>query len=165
MSLLQVYDQYDGDIAKLAGARSGQYPLPVTGSDDLANSLDRLVAAGSKFDRVLFTTHGIPGSIYVGGDYISAAWWRGKMGRKWSRVTTVNAHVYFNGCNVAEGSDGWDFLDAAAAVFLNPGGGEVFAQTSVGVGLPWNGHSVHFWGKTRKLYVDYIGRVTERFEQ
>lgn len=50
-------------------------------------------------------------------------------------------------------------------MFLTPGGGEVFGQTSLGFGNPWNGHVVHLWGSTRRLYVDYSGRIVERFEQ
>jgi hypothetical protein len=47
---------------------------------------------------------------------------------------------------------------------LTTGGGEVFGQTSVGFGNPFNGHVVHLWGKTRTIYV-VNGRITERFEQ
>ena len=60
---------------------------------------------------------------------------------------------------------GWDFLEAAAALFLTPGGGEVFSQTSVGFANPINGHVVHLWGATKRLYVNSSGQITERFEQ
>jgi hypothetical protein len=85
--------------------------------------------------------------------------------RGYTYITTTNARVYFNGCNVAEGSAGWDFLEAAAAVFLNPGGGTVFGQTSAGFANPLNGHVVHLWGKTKTLFVDPKGKILERFEQ
>jgi hypothetical protein len=80
-------------------------------------------------------------------------------------MLNMNARVYFNGCNVAEGHEGWKFLEAAAATFLTSVGGEVFGQTSLGESNPFSGHVVHFWGTTRTLYVDKSGRIVERFEQ
>lgn len=80
-------------------------------------------------------------------------------------LVTTNARIYFNGCNVAETNSGWEFLETAAGVFMTSGGGQVFGQTSVGFGNPFNGHVVHLWGSTRTLFVDSNGNITERFEQ
>jgi hypothetical protein len=131
----------------------------------LTTALDALVSARSKYDRILFETHGAPGLIGFGDDDIDTAWLRAAIPRQYTNITTANARVYFSGCNVAEGAVGWLFLEAASALFLTPGGGEVFGQTSVGFGNPFNGHVVHLWGDTRRLYVDRDGRIVERFEQ
>ena len=106
-----------------------------------------------------------PGQISFGGKAVTAAYWRACVGRDWYRLVTNNARVYFNGCNVAEGAAGWAFLEAAVAVFMDPGGGEMFGQTSLGFANPFNGHVVHLWGSTRRLFVDVNGRILEHFEQ
>jgi hypothetical protein len=139
--------------------------LACSAGTDLAPGLDRLKAAGQTFDRILFETHGSPGRIYFGDQYIDGGWWRSAVSKGWTSIAAIGARVYFNGCNVAEGANGWSFLEAAAAVFLTPGGGQVFGQTSLGFGNPFNGHVVHLWGSTRTLFVDFSGRITERFEQ
>jgi len=165
MALLHIFDSSDSRIVQTANRRGVVAQLPIADGNDLAPALDRLVAAGSRFDRILFETHGSPGSIYFGGRSLCASWWRGATSRNYTNLTTTNARVYFNGCNVAEGPSGWEFLEAAGTVLLTPGGGEVFGQTSVGFGNPFNGHVVHLWGATRRLFLDSSGRIVERFEQ
>lgn len=165
MGLLHIFDSSDSGIVQTVGARGVVDQLPISTGDDLAPALDRLVSAGSRFDRVLFETHGSPGHIYFGNQFISAAWWRSVRDRNYTNLTTANARVYFNGCNVAEEASGWEFLEAVVPVLLTPGGGEVFGQTSVGFGNPFNGHVVHLWGSTRRLFVDSNGRIIEHFEQ
>jgi len=66
---------------------------------------------------------------------------------------------------VAAEDAGWDFLDAASQVFLKPDGGEIWATTTYSWSNPLNGHAIHFWGSTRKLFVAKDGTVIERFEQ
>lgn len=165
MALLHIFDSSDGRIVQTAGVRGVFDQLPIANGNDLAPALDRLVSAGSRFDRILFETHGSPGRIYFGPSAITADWWRAVSDRNYTSLTTANARVYFNGCNVAQDAAGWDFMEAAVGAFLRPGGGTVFAQTSVGFGNPFNGHVVHLWGSTRTLFVDRNGRVVERFEQ
>jgi hypothetical protein len=165
MTLLHIFDSSDRRIVQTAGARGVVNKLPIADGNDFVSSMDALVASGDTFDRILFETHGSPGRIYFGGKYISSGFLRGCTPRHYTRLTTPNARVYFNGCNVAAGSEGWDFLEAAAALFVTPGGGEVFGQTSLGFGNPFNGHVVHFWGVTRTLYVAQDGSILERFEQ
>jgi hypothetical protein len=165
MPLLHIFDSSDSRIRQTAAARGAVHRLGLPDGNALAPALDNLVAQGNRFDRVLFETHGSPGRIYFDGNYVGAGYWRSVVARNYARITSPNARVYFNGCNVAEGDAGWRFLEAAAAVFLSPGGGVVFGQTSVGFGNPFNGHVVHLWGSTRTLFVDAHGRVLEHFEQ
>lgn len=165
MTLLHIYDSSDGGIRQTAGARNAVHSLPIAAAGELVPKLDALKSAGKYFSRILFETHGSPGRIYFGNRYIDAQWVRSLIPRGYTSLTTANARIYFNGCNVAEGDGGWGFLEAAVELFLTPGGGEVFGQTSVGFGNPFNGHVVHLWGDTRRLYVDPTGRIVERFEQ
>jgi len=164
MSLLHIYDSNDSRIVQTANTRGAVNRLPISNANNLTAQLDGLVAGNRSFGRILFETHGSPGRIYFGNLYIDANFWRSIRGR-YNLLTTTNCRIYFNGCNVAEGSNGWAFLEAAAGVFITSGGGEVFGQTSVGFGNPFNGHVVHLWGNTRTLYIDQNGRITERFEQ
>jgi hypothetical protein len=164
MSLLHIFDASDSRIVQTANARGALHRVPIDNAD-LITPLDALLSARTSFDRVLFETHGCPGKIFFSGKYVNADWFRAVIPRGYTRLTTADARVYFNGCNVAEGADGWRFLEAAAALFLTPGGGEVFGQTSLGFGNPFDGHVVHLWGSTRTLFVDFSGRIVERFEQ
>jgi hypothetical protein len=167
MPLLHIYDSTDSRIRQTVEARGGtRHTCPVSGgSAGLPNALDGLVRFGRSYDRILFETHGQSGMISFGNSGFNTSWWRGVRTRGYGSIARANARIYFNGCNVAEDPDGWGFLEAVADVFLNPGGGEVFGQTSVGFGNPISGHVVHLWGSTRTLYVSSTGRILERFEQ
>lgn len=163
MALLHIYDSSDSRIVQTANQRGAVNQLPISDANNLCGGLDSLLAAGSFFDRILFETHGSPGRIYFGGVYIDAAYWNSIPGR-FNNLAASSCRIYFNGCNVAEGTAGWSFLESVVGVFMTSGGGEVFGQTSVGFGNPFNGHVVHLWGTTKKLFVSN-GRIIERFEQ
>ncbi|WP_315831769.1 hypothetical protein [Bradyrhizobium prioriisuperbiae] len=164
MGLLHIYDADDWRIRSTANRSDSSCRVGVT-SGDLAASLDPLLSLGRIYDRILFETHGSPGTIYFGDNSFDADWFRSVIPRGYSRLAIRNARVYFNGCNVADGKEGWRFLEAAAALFLTPGGGQVFGQTSIGFSNLFNGHVVHLWGRTRTLFVDANGRILERFAQ
>lgn len=164
MSLLHIYDASDGLIRQTALARGEINQLPVSDAGDLISALMGLRSGPPAFDRILFETHGTPGRIYFGGEGISAQTWRQVKNYGFTEIVKPNAKIYFNGCNVAEGAEGWKFLTAVAEAFLKRGG-QVIGQTSKGFGNPFNGHVVHFWGNVRVLYVDSNGRTVERFEQ
>lgn len=164
MPLLHIYDSSDWTIRLTAKARGVADRLPIFSSTDLVPALDRLLAAGRTFDRILFETHG--GTGIIGFDDptdIDAAWWS-RIKNRYNRLTTTDARVYFNGCNVAEGEEGWRFLEAAAGVFLTKGGGQIFGQNSSGFANPFNGHTVHFWGSTRSVFVDVKTLNLSRYE-
>lgn len=163
MALLHIYDSSDSQIVQTANQRGAANRLAISDGNNLCAELDRLLASGVIFDRILFETHGSPGKIYFGKNYIGAAYWRTIPGR-FNNLAAVSTRIYFNGCNVAEGADGWSFLESVVSVFMTSGGGEVFGQTSLGFGNPFNGHVVHLWGSTRRLIV-VDGRILERFEQ
>ncbi len=164
MALLHIYDSSDKGIVLTANVRGSANKLPITDANKLESELLSLISAGSRFSQILFETHGVSGKIFFNGVSINADYWKTCKGR-FNSLTTANARIYFNGCNVATGADGWKFLESAAGAFISSGGGEVFGQTSFGIGNPLNGHVVHLWGTTRRLFIDNNGRIVERFEQ
>lgn len=164
MSLLHIYDANDSLVVQTALQRGAANQLPILDADNLATELDKLLAGGSLFKRILFETHGAPGRISFGGKIITSCYWQAIKGR-WNNLVTTNSRIYFNGCNVAETEAGWTFLESVAGVFMTSGGGKVFGQDSLGFGNPFNGHTVHLWGSTRTVFVDNNGNITERFEQ
>ena len=85
-----------------------------------------------KFGRVAFNTHGQSGQInFSNGSYIDALTLKSDF-RGYVGLFSANTRIYFGGCNVAEGDDGWEFLETAADVFLSASGGVTFAYTSLG---------------------------------
>jgi hypothetical protein len=157
--LLHIYDPTDIMIALTASVRrfntpwltGNLYQVPVhNGRVGLLNALDELVRKRKEFARAIFETHGSSGSISFGGERITGDTFRTFYNNRgyeklfpylWSRI-------YFNGCNVADNPNGWDFLDGAGSVFLKLGGGFVFAQTDVGRPVIFTGHVVHFGDST-----------------
>ena len=153
--LLHIYDANDFSIDLTASIRrfwsapKEIYRVPVYGYLELLEALDKLVRDRRQFARALFETHGSSGAIYFGGDSIDAKRMRHLTSRGYDRIFSfLWCRIYFNGCNVADDPDGWDFLDAAGNVFLKRGGGHVFAQTKKGYGIPLNGHVHHFSSTT-----------------
>lgn len=171
VALLHIFDTTDPHIAATAAARGGdRTQLPVTSGTDLISGLDGLVNGSSAYDRILFETHGSPGRIYINGSYIDSAWVSANLAtRNYRLLCPGSTRIYFNGCNVAESSSGWDFMRSIARTFLLTAGGSVFGHTSLGLELPiWSsvtGHVVHLGGETRTLYVAPGGRVVEQAEQ
>lgn len=137
--------------------------LPITGDgSNFISALDNLVQTRQTFHRVLFETHGSPGAIYFGKASIPSSWvWAYMTTRNYDLITPNKTRIYFNGCNVAEGNAGWDFLRAMAKVFLLRGGGEVFGHTSLGFATKWGIYPkvFHLWGDLRKVHVAPGGKI------
>lgn len=165
MALLHLYAGDDVRILASADRRGEANRYAIAGEDDLIVTLDGLVRSARRFDRILFDSHGGPGFIEFGDRSIHADWWRQVEGRNWGNLTTANARVYFNGCNIAQGPARWVFLEAVAAALLNPGGGEVFAHTSIGIANMFFAHVVHFTGTTRRVIAGPNGRILRRIEE
>jgi hypothetical protein len=161
MGLLHIYDDDDWRMSIMTKRSDAQAVVPVTGGAlKFVDHLDGIVKSGWRFDRVLFETHGGPGVIEFGGEGIDARWMRSLNGRGYETIFQAGTKLYFNGCNVAEGDDGWDFLRAAAEVFLIGRGGIAFGHTSAGFANPLDGHVVHPWGDTRYVAMAPGGDAT-----
>lgn len=155
MGLLHIYDDDDWRISYSSKRSDAEAVLPIKGGfASLLAQFDAIAKAGAQFDRLLFETHGAPGEIGFGDDGMDARTWRSCAGRGWEGICKANARVYFNGCNVADGDAGWDFLRAAAELFLIGRGGICFGQTSSGFANPFSGHVVHLWGETRHVVME-----------
>jgi len=136
----------------------------VGGTDALVSALDNLVAKGSTFRRVVFSTHGRPGTIWIGDEAIdSTVLYEHFEFRNYSRLFPSFTRMYFCGCNVGDLEAGWRFLETAGRLFLRSQGGDVFAWTSLGFALPWHTH--HFWGSARHVVVDRGGRINKRYSK
>src|SRR5262245_10767836 len=151
---LYIYDQTSSiDRSQASGRFDADEAItfPVSGGiTQLRKLLDALVANGATFDRVLFQTHGGPGRILFGAERLTKETLKTDFAG-YTGLFPTYTRIYFDGCNVAEGGDGTDFLIAAGYVFLKVGGGETFGWVNVGHGLPgwvpfWGGHTIHFGG-------------------
>lgn len=158
--LLHIYDADDFSIDLTASIRRNNpfrsmldvvYAVPIhDGKLGLRNALDELVSNGQEFGSALFETHGSTGAIYFGGQAVTGHDFRGYFaGRGYERIFSyLWARIYFNGCNVADAPNGWEFLDGAGSLFLKRGGGTAFAQTKVGRPIFFTGHVHHFGSST-----------------
>src|SRR5438876_10462370 len=86
--------------------------VPIETEQDLIGRLDDLVRRGAGFERALFQTHGNPGGIWLGNDFVNdhelTTSFSG--GRYCSLLPRSNTRIYFDGCNIAEDPDGCAFL-------------------------------------------------------
>ena len=125
------------------------FTLPIEkGWTQLIDELGNLVTKGWTFDRALFQTHGYPGGIMFGKDPVGVLTVR-KYFPAFAPLFPYPSKIYFDGCNVAEGGDGTDFLIDVGATLLTKSGGVTIGWTTLGHGVPgWvpfiGGHSLHF---------------------
>lgn len=87
-----------------------------------------------RFDRVLFQTHGVPGTIWFGsrgiGDIDPSTRLSRFAGRGFHRPFPFDTLVYFGGCGVGATCNGAQLLVDAGEVFTCSDGGEAFALTT-----------------------------------
>jgi Domain of unknown function (DUF4347) len=173
MAMVHIYDGnpstrlgLDNSVSNGADARSeDRIRKPVKTFSEMRQALDDLLADNTSIDRLLVETHGSPGKIGIGCQAINYAVvdsWFGNRG--YERLFPSGARIVFNGCNVAEGPDGWRFLESFGNAFLKLNGGQVTAWTSAGFSNPFSGHVVHLWGDARGLIFAPGGTITERLE-
>lgn len=172
MKKLYIYDQTSEiDRDQADGRFDGEKnidAMPVTSIGDLRTQLSQLVASNTSYDRILFQTHGFPGGIAIKKAALNTATLHKHFtGLGLDKIAGKNARIQFDGCNVAQGQDGWTFLETAGRIFLQSGGGYAAGWTSLGTGIngwiPWiGGHTLHFSGGFRRVFFDINGKVTGR---
>ncbi len=118
------------------------------GIDELKDSFDILLEHGQIFNRALFQTHGKPGGIWFGNEVLTKYVLTSKF-NKYAALFPSVTRIYFDGCNVAGGEDGTNFLLAAGNIFLARGGGEAVGWITLGTAMPGflpfiGGHTIHF---------------------
>lgn len=175
-----IYDASDGTLQDMAAYNSdpGTCIIPVrtpkqsTALVFLRDWLIGLVKTGTKFGAIVFATHGSGAEIKLGSNRIHSfdfSHYLASSGLE--NLFSTYGRVYFSGCNIGEGNEGWEFLEAAGKVFLRGFGGECFAWTSYGFGInesaPLIGprfapHQVHLWGELRKVIIAPGGLVANR---
>src|SRR5258708_248497 len=119
--------------------------------------LQTLQGESTKIDRMVIETHGSPGALYFGTDCVNSARINSLDGNGFENMFESNAHIFLNGCNIAEtecttgtcgpAGNGRQFLVEMARVFLRMNGGRVGASTSKGIPF-FNNKVYHLWGKT-----------------
>jgi hypothetical protein len=172
MALLLIYDGDDKHIAAGAARRTDDEAIVRLGitnkGSNLLSSLDAFVSISQTFNRILFDTHGLPGRVYFGNKSFDANWIRSNMaGRNYDAICPSYTSIYFNGCNVAEGEAGSNFLRTIASIFLLRAGGKVFGHTSKGLYTRWGLYpkTFHLWGDVKTIFVEPGGKVSEEFSQ
>ena len=146
-----------------ADEHSAYYP----GVAYLAGRMFSLVEQGVTFRKCVFTTHGSSGTVKFGTDELTAYGWYSQFyNRAFHRLFPgPDAEVYFAGCEVAAGSRGWKFLEAAARSLVRGAGGWAVGWTSNGYKLPFKAEPVRFSGDIRQVYVFPGGEILRFYEE
>ncbi len=114
--------------------------------------IDELIGFVNKrmvFDRVVFRTHGDTGVMWLGDDQIHSWDWSPLADKiKFSSLFPGPTKIYFDGCDLAKGETGTNFLTKAGQTLLRGGGGSTLGWTSLGFAVPGiipfiGGHTVH----------------------
>jgi ribosomal protein L35AE/L33A len=135
----------------------------------LAEWFDKLLENGTTFGGAVFITHGDSGVIrFDGSDLNVKSLGLYFAGHAYETLFPGTSRLYFAGCDVADGDEGWKFLEKTGQVFLKRGGGISYGWTSLGFAVPsWfaisPGHAVHLWGDVRGVRITRDGQVAERF--
>jgi hypothetical protein len=177
---LWIYDVTEDAFRQMESAndRPNTYMLPLQGRKDtggagptLAAWFDFLVKNGMTFGSAVFITHGGSGKLRIDGDDLGVNQWQWYFNGKGHEklFPKPDSKLYFAGCNVAEGDDGWKFLEAAGTVLLRQAGGLSYGWTSLGIAAPSylrgiGGHAVHLWGDVRYVEIGPGGRKVNQYE-
>jgi len=171
---------YDASISVFqdmvpANKRPDTYILPVEGKLGpdgkaapplMADLFQMLVRDRVTFQSAIFMFHGKSGTLRMDGDDMGVNEWKWYFADKGLDRLFPNAmsRLYFPGCDVADGEDGWKFLETAGSILLRGHGGLSYGWTSLGFAvpswMPWIGdHAVHPWGETRYVIVSPGGAL------
>jgi hypothetical protein len=130
----------------------------------LRDQFDYMIGNYSNVDRLVVETHGIAGAIYFGDQQLCISnvggWFAG---RGYESLFNPGARILLNGCNVAEGAVGRQFLRAIGTIFLKMNGGSVAGCTSIGLANPFNGRVYHLWGDIVEIYFTSGGRILQEY--
>ena len=114
-SKLYIYDKSSEiDREQAAGRFEGDDDVLTIGVSlgvmNLKKVFDQLLGSNQTFNRAVIQTHGGPGKIYLGNEFIDSNVWKGTFyGLNYEKLFPKFTRMYFDGCNVAEGGRGTDF--------------------------------------------------------
>jgi hypothetical protein len=140
--LLLVYDENEEGFVGRRQIQKASERVAVKGTKQLAEQLQKLILAGATFSRALFFTHGASGEIHFdrGTSILSIHNFEDVLDRQdYDRLFPEYSRIYFDGCNVAAGQEGWSFLTLVGKKFLRQKGGLTSGFIGKGVGLWWFG--------------------------
>jgi len=180
-----IYDAADdltADLGPNIGARLGVRPWPVTNTDELNSDLDGARQQGLRIDELYFVTHGHPGVLFFGNDYLSVQTLRSKFaGKGFENLFNPGALVHFVGCEVAKvvkdcedwvlnsadpkctvDGNGSMFLLTFAQIFLTKAGGSADGWTTTGYTAPALGGSEVYHPMGQHVYI-YMKRGGSRW--
>lgn len=164
-----LYDSNDRQFAGICDSIKESNPtaevLPVKSWEEFRNTLKWCVGKNQSFDSFYFYTHGAPGRIRVGNDFVT----KGDLFffRTVAAIVKPGARVLFIGCNLGfhEGlvDTGLEFMEEFGRCFLAGSGGIVGAsETLVLKPAVWHTDMWVPWGeKVRLIRVDKNGRTIE----
>ena len=148
MADLYFYDSTDSRKTREAQAvgRDQRYTIRgVTGFGEVLTALDEYISQHRTFSTIYFGTHGSPGAMFLPNGSLTTTNASSLATR--SGIFEGQGRVLFLGCSVAEGDDGWRFLEAIGRFFVRDG--FVGASTS-----PTYGEStLPAWGILRIIQV------------
>jgi hypothetical protein len=146
---------------------TGAIGIRLANFEDFWRALDGMVVRNDRISRMVIETHGSPGAMYFGNDMVAVSSILGLRGRRYETLFDENAHIFLNGCNIAEtecstgtcgpAGNGRKFLFEMAKLFLSSGGGRVGASTSKGLGTPIANKVYHLWGTTVYVFINKGG--------
>lgn len=159
---LAIYDSSDEGCTDNGTDRDADARIGAPNVDSLFAGLDQLLQNGQTFNRVVFDTHGGPGTIWFGDGSVTASTWRTRAGGRYRNLFPSFSKMYFSGCNVSDEDSGWSFLEAASSAFFGLGGGVTMGYTSLGLSTRWKAiFPKHLWGELR-LVIDQPGTPQRR---
>jgi hypothetical protein len=144
-----IYDTFDDvtkELGPKAAAHHGAQAIGVDSIGKLKAELSRLKSAGGRIDQMLVYTHGAPGALILGTDWVNANSIRNHLGGNgFEDLFTPGARVFLPGCEIAavkagcgpssacwNTDNGLDFLLTFAKTLLFKGGGRVGGWDSAG---------------------------------
>jgi hypothetical protein len=138
--------------------------IAISSIGELRRQLDSMLSTRATVGRLLVETHGSAGAIYFGKQQLCTSnlgpW---LAGRGYEDMFEPGARVLFNGCNVAEGRMGREFLRAIGRIFFKKNFGSVAGLTSAGIVVPFGGRVYHLWGDLVEIYFGSGGRIIEEY--
>jgi hypothetical protein len=166
--LLCVYDADDSHTRAIGSARDADYKLAVSGGiKGLTEAWKALTAQNMQFSRVVFDTHGNVGQILFTHEAVHWGNWASIFDvASAAKMFPYYTRVYFSGCNIAEDSEGWLFLQEVGKGFCRGAAGVTFAWTSKGYVLctSWpTDHWIHGSGDVKYVVFSPGGRVWDMF--
>ncbi|MFD2934196.1 DUF4347 domain-containing protein [Spirosoma flavum] len=116
----------------------------ISSANQVAGAIEQAGRRDLSISHLIFLTHGAPGYVHFpGGGFDRTN--IGIIHTACEQFLIYGAQVEFWGCNVGEGTNGSQFLQAVGASALRHGGGTIFCSDSVTFSVPYVGQRFPIW--------------------